>query len=759
MHYEELEALNPRNPTYTTRIETPPPHKVAVLILVQQYLKVKNAATDAGVAYPLQARRNFCMLLLKLIQYPDMTYNDLYHLLTSPRYKINALHLESFEKAMSNIFTMGIETLCDFAERQNWDNLLSEELGVSQFSIVGLYIRRVCVILERMSFPEIMAMYKNICLYYEKGIRSLAIGPRRVGNTVSGAQENLFPRPLARTTDDHGHTLEESALDTDTVHQDRNPHSKWSPKQADLFVAQQCKLLENNELRALPPIELQSKLNEIIQDNPLNSQAYFLGYMNQLRLRDFYGAMDALHRAFDRSPILTATQYDQKSFQYFSVNLAVLHAAFNHRREALNALKECIMLAQECGDKRCLDLANSWYCLLNSNKIDPFEKSLPDIQDPGLVQSLSLAIQYVVKFGAQCGYLPLDLFELLLKSDELNNKNSIIEHASDSLALRSALWCLYGRHEISSLYSQLLLQLKKTWAFGDIGNSESVSKVLASLSLWLNVQGEHQMSAVVQSHARNRFPRYPNAQNWMISEYHIIIQQCIYRCRWQEANKACSQLYLLDKNAGNLQRAAIYIAKRYFNTARRVIHKLLHSPNLDVLTQVRSLVLQAYSTICEDRVTSETAEFLIRASVLATSAYMEYEQAVIDMLLAQVLLKMKMPQKAFQAAKNCMEKIYENGGIYDRAKMDFIFVRCMVAASESDERKRINILKGIKILERAIEWFKKLEAHAKVLDIFVYLAKTFHQLSQPEERNKYASKFKHYYSEYPIAREYLGMAF
>lgn len=312
MHYEELEALDPRNPTYTTRIETPPPHKVAVLILVQQYLKVKNAATDAGVAYPLQARRNFCMLLLKLIQYPDMTYNDLYQLLTSPKYKINALHLERFEKAMSNIFTLGIETLCDFAERQNWDNLLSEELGVSQFSIVGLYIRRVCVILERMSFPEIMALYKDICLYYEKGVRTLAIGPRRVGGALISVQDNIFPLSVGGGSDDPGNTLEESALDTETVHQDRNPHSKWSPKQADLFVAQQCKLLENNELRALPPIDLQTKINEIIEDNPLNSQAYFLGYMNQLRLRDFYGAMNALHRAFDRSPMQTATQFEQK---------------------------------------------------------------------------------------------------------------------------------------------------------------------------------------------------------------------------------------------------------------------------------------------------------------------------------------------------------------------------------------------------------------------------------------------------------------
>ncbi|XP_037932861.1 anaphase-promoting complex subunit 5-like [Teleopsis dalmanni] len=592
-HFEELDALDPRGPSVPPpRIETPTPHKVAVVMLVQNYIKSKRTANDSGYQFLPQSRRNFCMLLLKLIQYPDMTYNDLHNLLTSPRYKIDVVHLDCFEKSMAELFSNGIEVLFDFAELQNIEKMLAEEVGVCQFSIVGLYIRRVGVVMERMSFPEMMALYKNICIYYEKGIRSLAIGPRKAAGQMNIAESTTNSNN--KTTNAEA-TIDECALDTDTVHQDRNPHSKWSPKQADLFVTQQCNLLESNELRALPPIELQTKLGEIVQDNPLNSKAYFLGYMNQLRLRDFFGAMDALHRSFDRSPLQMTNQYEQKGFQYFSINLAVLHASFDHKREALSALRECIMLAQECGDKRCLDLANAWYCLLNSHRMYPFEKSLPDIQDPGLMQSLSLAIQFVVKFGAQCGYMPLDLFELLLKSDELNSKNYILEHVSDSLALRSALWCLYGRYEMSAMYAQLLLNLKKTWVFGDVSNSESVCKVLSSLALWLNIQGEHHLSAVVLHNARKRFPRYPHAAQWMISECHIKIQQCIYRCRWQEALKACCQLYLLDKNDGNLQRATVLVAKRYFNVARRLLHKLLETSNLDILTNIRVLVLKAIS--------------------------------------------------------------------------------------------------------------------------------------------------------------------
>ncbi|XP_005186681.1 anaphase-promoting complex subunit 5 [Musca domestica] len=749
MHFEELEALDPRNPTLA-RIEMPTPHKVSVLILVQQYIKAKKAATDTGLFYPTKYRRNFCMLLLKLIQYPDMTYNDLYQLLCSPKFKIDPVHLEGFEKVMADVFSLGIETLFDFAEMDNIEKMLAEQLGVSQFSLVGLYIRRVGVILERLSFPEMMALHKNICLYYEKGVRSLTLGPRKPHCGASTTATNI--------TEDDENTIEESVLDTETVHQDRNPHSKWSPKQAQLFVSQQCNLLEKNELRALPPIEMQTKLNEIIQDNPLNAKAYFLGYMNQLRLRDVFGALDALHRSFDRSPNMI-TQNDQKGFQYFSVNLAILHATFNHKKEALNALKECIMLAQECGDKRCLDLANSWYCLLNSSRIGPFEKSLPDIQDPGLIQSLSLAIEFVVAFGAKCGFLPLDLFELLLKSDELNNKNTLLEHISDSLALRSTLWVLYGRYEMSALYSQLLLNLKKTWVFGDVSNSESVSKVLANLALWFYAQGEHQLSAVLLYHARTRFPRHPFAADWMTSECHISIQQAIYRGRWQDALRWCCQLYLLDKHDGNIQRAIVYISKSYNNTARKILQNLLQDNELDTLRQVRVLTLLACNSLNENNVSSETIDLLMRASVIAESAYMQYEHAMVDVIMAQVLLQMGLPQKALQALRNSIETIYTNGGIYDRAKTDFIFARCLVAAGRDREEQHKRLVKSLPSLERAIELFRKLEAHAKVLDVLVYISKTFNTFGFIAERNKYACKFKQYYTENPVPREYLGMAY
>ena len=141
----------------------------------------------------------------------------------------------------------------------------------------------------------------------------MALTPRRaVVHSINRMSQS--DSDILLSNDDLEQTTQtaESILDTETVHQDRNPHSKWSLKQAELFVTQQSNLLENNEQRALAPIELQTKLNEIIQDNPLNAPAYFLSYMNQLRLKDFFGAIDALHRSFDISPMQIINQYEPK---------------------------------------------------------------------------------------------------------------------------------------------------------------------------------------------------------------------------------------------------------------------------------------------------------------------------------------------------------------------------------------------------------------------------------------------------------------
>ena len=51
------------------------------------------------------------------------------------------------------------------------------------------------------------------------------------------------------------------------------------------------------------------------------------------------------------------------------------------------------------------------------------------------------------------------LLQLLMKSDVLNCQHSMIDLMTNSYTQKAALWCLYGKTEMSSLSSQLLLHL------------------------------------------------------------------------------------------------------------------------------------------------------------------------------------------------------------------------------------------------------------------------------------------------------------
>ncbi|EDW57083.1 anaphase-promoting complex subunit 5 [Drosophila virilis] len=741
--FEELDTLDPSSKLVPPRIETPTPHKVAVLILLKQYVKEKKSSMDTGITMRPQRRRMFCMLMFKLVQEADMTYNELHNLLTTRPYKLDNLMLESFEKAMSEFCgTASIEALFDFAEMQNIDTLLNEDYGVSQFSMVGVYVRRIAVVLERFTFAEMMCMYRNICAYYERGIRALATGPRKL---IAGGVLHRADTPPAVTGAEQEQP-ESSSGESNTL-------SKWAPKQAKFFINKQSELLDNDESSALSPKELQRKVQEIIQDLPLSTTSYFLGYMNQLRVRDYYNALSALHRALDRSPVRLMSQ--EKGYQYFCINLAVLHAAFGHRDEALAALRESIMLAQEHGDKRSLNLANTWHCLLRDElPLSYVQRSVADISDAdgNMLQNYTLALHFAVKLGTVAGYQPLRLFDLLQHSDHLTNRNNLSNHASEALALRSAVWCAYGRHELSALYAQLLLSVRQRF---NSGGSAGLGSALASYAMWLHLQGELRLARVLLHRAREQLPRMPSAECWMISQCHVIIQSGIYRCRWHDAFKACDQLHLLDAAAAMQQRAAIYVAKREFYNARRLLDKLAARSELPFLLRMRIQVLLAYCSLAEGSFSSEAVTLLLRVAEDMSDSQMDYELAMVDMLLAQVLLMLGMPQKAYQAIKRSMDDIHINGGLYERAKTDFVFVRCLLAIKDADARKA-QLLKSLDILERAAQSFKQLSAHAKVLDVYVFLAQRFNEYGERGLRNKYAGEFRRYFMEHPIPREYLG---
>lgn len=418
----EFDPLNIWPNAKTMKIDKITPHKIIVVFLVQEYLKVKTEHENHDV-YPAKYSKRFCMLLLKLIQYPDMSYKDLHNFLSNPNVGIDINHLHSFEELMESISTVGLDVLFDL--QMFIGKLLTDNLHVNQFGVVVFYFRRILLALNKMGFEGISDLYESIIAYYEKGIRAMAFSSTNdnAANFEVDDSGDCTTSMIIDISNDARHASKRQLsliLPPTITSKERNGHSKWSVKQADLFIAQQCNLLENSEIYALKPIELQQRLNEIIEDIPMYTQAHALTYLNSLRVRDFFSSLDSYYRACDQSSIRetdTAIHSDanpatnsqiknaNRGLQYSSLNLAILHMKFDHYNETLANLRECIMLAQEAGDKACLQLAQLWLCLLDKKYVLLCETNVTNQLENTAVHSVSLGVQFVVNVAAISGNL------------------------------------------------------------------------------------------------------------------------------------------------------------------------------------------------------------------------------------------------------------------------------------------------------------------------------------------------------------------
>ncbi|KAJ6641734.1 Anaphase-promoting complex subunit 5 [Pseudolycoriella hygida] len=730
---KEIDALN-IYPNKFSKVDVLTPHKILVTFLLRSYVQLKSKFDGVNnTTYPAKYRRKFCLLMLKLMQYPDLPYADLHNLLTSSRYGLSQEHLDSFESVMGLLNDdYGVDLLMDLQDVVT--DMLKKNVGVSQFGVLVLYVRRIALALEKLSFDEMMKLFKDIKAYHEKGMRALMIAPNSAVSDTS--DESLI---LLRCTP-----------------------AKWSMKQADLFVSQQCHLLENNERRALSPVDLQNKIKEVLQDNPLHSQAHILSYMNNLRVRDFLNSLEAFHRAFDRNAVKSHSPLETKGFQYSSLNLSIMHSQFGNNKEALACLKECIMLAQELGDQICLQLAQSWLCLLDKSNIKFCDPTAANHSDLTSIHAASLGTQFVVNLSAVSGFLPSQIFELLMKSEVINFQHMFMDLITSAIAQKAALWTMYGKNVMASLCSQLLLYGIRTHSKREtdsMENCESICHSLCCVALWLAMRGEFGFSTLILDHAQKRFPRDPTSRHWMLCDRYITSVHAIYQQQWSIALKSCSMLYMLNPDVSLLQRASLLISRRNLVGARKILEKLLKDEMLLPLNRVRAMILLANTKMEGNSVESDVVSILNDALIFAKTKYLSYEAAIIEVNFAFVLLNLGMPTRALKVITASMDTVLANGSLYDAAKTNFLFVKCLLATQRSNTDKISEMEKCKGILDDVIESFTKLSCYAKVMDVYVYLAQFYHETQQISERNKCAMEFRALQDEYSIALEYLNVFF
>lgn len=149
------------------------------------------------------------------------------------------------------------------------------------------------------------------------------------------------------------------------LHEDTIDYKEITTRQqAELYIAKQVHFLEYCEHMADSPTKIFETASKIVKQNSDVPEAYFLLYLNCLRVNEYSGALYYLSLGAnpDQQLKVVANQQEEvnKGFRYAALNLAGLHAKYNHKESAMSVLKEAMMMAQEANDHVCLQHALSW---------------------------------------------------------------------------------------------------------------------------------------------------------------------------------------------------------------------------------------------------------------------------------------------------------------------------------------------------------------------------------------------------------------
>ncbi|KAL0098394.1 hypothetical protein PUN28_008359 [Cardiocondyla obscurior] len=704
--------------------ETLTPFKVATLILIKEYC---NDNTKG-----IMERRNFCLVSLKLIQSADMEKDALLNMLQEPEYSLHR-YAGRLEINLDVIQEKGIDELLDLFDnlRRLMESKDALALPVlSRNSVLGLYVRRMLIFFEKLAFDQVVALHNDLEKYAREKIDSLESDI----STIS-KQEETGPDGKAKTI--------------------------WGGRQAELLVAQQAHALQTDEHKALPPMELQTLVQDLLKSNPYNADAHYLSYLNSIRVNDFCGSVDSLYHCFDRlAPLENRSTPEDRSrtFRYAALNLAVLHAQFNYKDVAQYALKEAIKLAQEAGDNVCLQLAHSWmsYLISKENKGPLIERSVGKASLLGITHTTGLSLISHAHSYALEAKNPPQVFDILMKSDMLNCQHSMSDLMSITFAEKSALWAYYGKMEMASLCGQLLLLHNTGDKKQHMFNGPSTCQAIVTVANMLIEFGEYVFADVVLAHAKGRFPNSPCNKIWMLSEQLHIFTQLLRQEKWSEAEAVARNISSLDQLESKLKLAEVCLAKGDFPKGLEYIGAIEKHPDVMPPYAIRAALLSSQITCASSSPDNRTAIVtncimrLCSALELAAQNHLSYYKALLKMHLANIQLLMGLPVLALNLVEDAIPTVLGHGGCYDQGKAFMLYGKCLIASAPEDpfEARKEVILSGIKTLSKAQALFTKVNAIAKVKSIMHLQAVFYNEIDLLPERNQCAFKFRQMDEQY-----------
>ncbi|GBM09638.1 Anaphase-promoting complex subunit 5 [Araneus ventricosus] len=720
------------------------PHKISLLVLIKEFCSVRQHSLqkrplqkieDITWEHTIKQNRDFHSTMLKLIQNPDM---DLKRLINIIHPVIHPRTYQIFVERLHKLRKNGIAAIMDYIA--TLDSLLVEPAPVlaviQKSSVLGLFIRHMLLAFDKLSFSLVTKLCRKFHAYFDSAF-------------VQCVDESI---EIPCGDSPRGEDLEESYYEECQVFA--------SQKQAEFFIAQQTALLKINESAALSPFDLQQKIRELMKGNPELYEACFLSYLNSLRVKEYRGARDNLYHHFDRNTTVpqeckaSATSEDlSRSSRYAALNLAIFHALFAQRDEALAALNEAIMVAQEVNDNVCLQYSLAWlYRLTSENKEILIERSVAKSAELGLWHLSSLGLQALTKLKSTTPALPSSVFELLTKSDIQNCQHSMTDMLGSAISLRAGLWGHYGFSFLQLLFSEILLYMKTADPLrgGVYHIGEGNCLALRNLALEYSCRGLYTDASGVLAVARDLFPTHSEHSHiWQLADLIIKFEKALYQGKWLKAQQTQKGIAIFDKDEGQLRKAQLLFHQGNLAEADTILKGLLdgsEAKQISPFFYVRVLLLRS-------ELLSATPNNIMALPLLMTglSKCETYHlSGLLSLTLIQVAalqLELGLPKQALVLLDQIYISILTNGSLYDKGCCCFLYARCLACTSMQNEYKNSEyskkvILKAISMSNKALECLKTIKAVQKMKSVLCWQAYIFDYLGMKTERNDAAYRYK-----------------
>ena len=705
------------------------PYRCLLGVLIHSYLRLQP-----GMTVKLKAR--FARFIMSEIQSVDQSFEAVKTSLT--RHGLTVIKQKAEEK-LSSIEVQGVGGLIDLMAGLKG---LADSAGIHKSSIIGLFIRRLEVYMDKMAFTSLTLLFQQFKEYIS-------------------AQEFKSKKTICQTEPDA------TAASVGNL----------CPKQVSLLINQQITLLSVNEKMASNPKEIDGFI-ESIHDNKkpdrilyqlqrqqalmtaslankqmnqlshMLSRADFLRFLNCLRVKDFSGCQDALVSYFDNS--LTS------SCCWSVYNLARLHYFFGHDDLCLDAIKECIFFAQEVNDEACLD-----FCLLLLAKL-MMRRRQNDASKHELDEDIVALLTHLAEKGLSNDLANLSVLSGLhleqispasasnqsrSKNQNLNPEILSVKHSLNELlgmvySNRAADYSFAGDGSLNNLCSQVLLHINSVSFLGKdyvhfIDENTGIALRNIANYVWMTTGDDEISISLMKQLCQNLYSFYSDTNYiWKQSVAEIEFRSCLFRNKWKEAKAALDRIAVYDRDQYNLNKIELFIemgnledafelTKTLESTAKSRSHNSFFSLKLMLL---RAKILKDVSLAVECFGFADDNDMLGLAL-----------QCLL--LLASLLKDKKMFVKAFATLRNITLCTLSHGSLQDIASLCQLYANLEALRPDQESKKS-----AIDYCFIAIDCYSRLKDERRLTecrkDYLIFQALHHNSLGNKEERNSFARQLR-----------------